>query len=95
MFYVKVLTLPSPLAGGFELLGVLNMCRCGSNNTEIKIGPFGPHYAKLICSNCKRYIQWLPKPKLNSKSREDFTKGCRSSDNIEEELNRILNDEVE
>jgi hypothetical protein len=28
---------------------------------EIVVGPFGPHYAKLVCKSHKKLIQWLNK----------------------------------
>lgn len=28
---------------------------------RIEIGPFGPHYAKLICNKHNKTIQWLSK----------------------------------
>ena len=36
------------------------------DNCEVQAikGPFGPHYAKLICKTCNTGIQWL--------SRDDF-----------------------
>lgn len=28
---------------------------------EVVVGPFGPHYAKLVCKVHKKHIQWLSK----------------------------------
>jgi hypothetical protein len=39
--------------------------KCGedlSNNTEVIIGPFGPHYAKEICKSCDALIKFIKKP---------------------------------
>ena len=35
---------------------------CGFNKFLIKDAP-APHAQKLICSDCDRFIKWLPKPK--------------------------------
>ena len=29
--------------------------------TQVVVGPFGPHYAKLECTKHKKVIQWLSK----------------------------------
>jgi hypothetical protein len=35
--------------------------RCGS--TVARQGPgAGPHYARLVCDGCGRFLRWLPKP---------------------------------
>jgi len=31
------------------------------HTVEIIEGPFGFHQAKLICSQCRKFIMWLPK----------------------------------
>ncbi|CAD5983783.1 hypothetical protein NO108_04891 [Planktothrix rubescens] len=35
---------------------------CGSNNFRVDPAP-APHNQKLVCSECDRFIKWLPKPK--------------------------------
>ena len=35
---------------------------CGSNRFQVKDAP-PPHTQKLICSDCDRFIKWLPSPK--------------------------------
>ena len=27
----------------------------------VKIGPYGPHYAKMICKQCNKFIKWASK----------------------------------
>ena len=41
--------------------GVITCEHCGGEGV-VKVGPFGPHYAKLECGKCGAYIKWLPKP---------------------------------
>ena len=42
---------------------MINNCPgCGSNNLQIKDAP-APHNQKLICSDCDRFIKWIPSPK--------------------------------
>lgn len=34
------------------------------HNSRIKIdGPFGPHEAKMVCSECGKFVEWIPKDK--------------------------------
>ena len=35
---------------------------CGSSRFQVKDAP-PPHNQKLVCSDCDRFIKWLPKPK--------------------------------
>jgi len=35
--------------------------QCGSTNTQMGPGA-GPHHARLVCSDCGRFLRWLPKP---------------------------------
>jgi hypothetical protein len=30
-------------------------------NMRVEVGPFGPHYAKLICTKHNKQIQWVSK----------------------------------
>jgi hypothetical protein len=49
---------------------MINQCpECGSNNFEIQDAP-APHSQKIICSDCDRFIQWLPSPKNIERHRE-------------------------
>ncbi len=34
---------------------------CGSIDTKITLGPFGPHWAKEMCNDCGRFIKWVAK----------------------------------
>lgn len=36
--------------------------KCQSENTREIIMETGPHYAKLVCVDCGRWIKWVPKP---------------------------------
>lgn len=39
------------------------LCRfCGSKNFLTLEGPFGPHFAKLVCAECRRMDKFLPRP---------------------------------
>jgi len=38
--------------------------RCYSIHSTVKVGPFGPHVAKLICFDCGRFIKWLSKDEM-------------------------------
>lgn len=46
-----------------------NQCVCGSNNFQIEDAP-APHSQKIICSDCDRFIKWLPSPKNVDRHRE-------------------------
>jgi len=36
--------------------------QCGTiGRCEIVMGPFGPHYAKAVCSECGAFIKWIKK----------------------------------
>lgn len=39
--------------------------RCGSSETVVRPGT-GPHFAKLVCAKCGRWLQWLPRPDMPS-----------------------------
>jgi len=42
---------------------MINNCPgCGSTNFQVEDAA-PPHNQKLICSDCDRFIKWLPKPK--------------------------------
>ena len=42
---------------------MINQCPgCGSNNFRVEDAP-APHNQKLVCSDCDRFIKWIPKPK--------------------------------
>lgn len=42
---------------------MINQCPgCGSNNFQIEDAP-APHNQKLVCSDCDRFLKWLPSPK--------------------------------
>ena len=32
---------------------------------EVRTPPNSPHYAKLVCNDCDKWIKWLPNPALN------------------------------
>jgi hypothetical protein len=42
---------------------------CGSTNFQIEGAP-PPHNKKLICSDCDRFIKWIPSPKNIERHRE-------------------------
>jgi hypothetical protein len=44
---------------------------CDSTNTIEGPGA-GPHYARLVCGDCGRFIRWLPRP-------AGAAKGCEVS----------------
>ncbi len=46
-----------------------NCPSCGSTNFEIQ-DALPPHNQKLICSDCDRFIKWIPKPKTIERHRE-------------------------
>ncbi|MEY3330117.1 MAG: hypothetical protein RLZZ115_3002 [Cyanobacteriota bacterium] len=49
---------------------MINQCpSCGSNNFQIEDAP-PPHTQKLICSDCDRFLKWLPSPKNIDRHRE-------------------------
>ncbi len=33
----------------------------GVQPCDVIIGPFGPHYAKALCSRCGAFIKWVKK----------------------------------
>lgn len=37
-------------------------CPCGSQETTGVVCEAGPHYARLLCDRCHRFIKWLPNP---------------------------------
>ena|SRR5438128_3692 len=37
-------------------------CPCGSTRTVSGPTLSGPHYAKLVCEDCGRFLRWLPAP---------------------------------
>jgi hypothetical protein len=42
---------------------MINNCPgCGSNRFQI-VDAAPPHSQKLICSDCDRFVKWIPKPK--------------------------------
>ena len=59
---------------------MINQCPgCGSKNFRVDPAP-APHNQKLVCSDCDRFIKWLPKPKTierhqNLKIRLESLKG--------------------
>ena len=49
---------------------MINNCPgCGSTNFQCVDAP-APHNQKLICSDCDRFIKWLPKPKNIERHRD-------------------------
>lgn len=45
-------------------LGTASLCRHCSFPGPHAVGPgSGPHYQRLLCGQCGRFLQWLPKPK--------------------------------
>lgn len=36
--------------------------RCGSKETRIELCTTGPHYGKVLCSDCGRFIKFAPRP---------------------------------
>lgn len=47
-----------------------NQCPgCGSNRFQYVDAP-APHNQKLVCSDCGRFIKWLPKPKTIDRHRD-------------------------
>ena len=49
---------------------MINQCPgCGSNRFQVKDAA-PPHNQKLICSDCDRFIKWLPSPKNIDRHRE-------------------------
>ncbi len=43
--------------------------RCGSCQIEEVLTPEGCHYAKLVCTECARFLRWLPSPEAEAKRR--------------------------
>ena len=37
-------------------------CSCGSEANDQVLTPEGPHYGKVICQVCKRFLTWMPYP---------------------------------
>jgi hypothetical protein len=42
---------------------------CGCVNEYETVLTEAPHYAKAVCIHCKSFIQWLPNPNGNFKTR--------------------------
>jgi len=48
--------------------------RCGKEvEVEIEKMDKGPHYAKIMCSECGNFIKWLPKPE-NKRIKRHYSK---------------------
>jgi hypothetical protein len=39
---------------------VCPFCQCADLRQELT--PAGPHFGRLTCNNCGRFLQWIPKP---------------------------------
>lgn len=40
---------------------------CEHKLLEIDMGPHGPHFAKLRCAQCEKFLAWVPDPRLSAK----------------------------
>src|SRR5215813_7090319 len=36
---------------------------CSHQNTETVLEKSGPHYARELCAECRKFLRWLPNPK--------------------------------
>jgi hypothetical protein len=49
---------------------MINQCPgCGSNNFQLEDAP-APHNQKIVCSDCDRFVKWLPSPKNIERHRD-------------------------
>jgi hypothetical protein len=43
---------------------VMKCKQCNSEANNQMLTPEGPHYGKLVCASCGRFLAWLPRPVL-------------------------------
>jgi|SRR5215469_18379577 len=43
---------------------------CSHEHTQVVPEKRGPHYAKLVCIDCKKFLRWMPSPE-SLKRREE------------------------
>lgn len=44
---------------------------CSHPHTQVVPEKRGPHYAKLICTDCKRFLRWMPSPETIKRREEN------------------------
>lgn len=37
-------------------------CKCGCEANDQVLTPEGPHYGKVVCQVCRKFLSWLPYP---------------------------------
>jgi len=37
-------------------------CSCGSEANDQVLTPEGPHYGKVVCQVCRKFLSWMPYP---------------------------------